>query len=117
MPVEEGSMPGWHMGQQIATCHPCKEPREESSKGDLGGVDPEYLTRFEINCATREFHVYRSSWKPTVSEKLKMEQEYGNVHDLFSISVRASLRGKITASCVMGHIPGEINRFCHFFFN
>ena len=93
VPVEEGSIPRWQMGQQIAICHPCKESPEEFSKGDVDGVNPENL------------------------RKLKMEQEYGNLHDPFAISIRTSLRGKISASCVMGHIRREISHFWHYFFN
>ena len=44
--VEEGSIPGWQIRRQIAVCHPCKESREESSKGDVDSVDPENLRRF-----------------------------------------------------------------------
>ena len=117
VPVEEGSIPGWQMGRQVAICHPCKESREESSTGAGGSVDPENLKRFEINCASRGFHVYRSSWKPMIGERLQLEQEYGNVHDPFAISIHASLRDKITASDIVGHIPREISRFCHFFLN
>ena len=70
VPVEDGSIPGWlNKGRQIEICHPCKE----SSKGDLDGVNPENLTTFDINCASRGFHVYRSSWKPKIGGKLKME--------------------------------------------
>ena len=46
VPVEEGSIPGWQMGRQIAICHPCIESRKESSKGDVDGVDPGNLTSF-----------------------------------------------------------------------
>ena len=66
----------------------------KSSKGNVDGVNPENLATFDINCAfSRRFHVYRSPWKPTNGEKLKMEQEYGNMHDPFAISIFASLRG------------------------
>ena len=34
---------------------------------------------------------------------------------VFAISIHASLRDKITASDIVGHIPREISRFCHFF--
>ena len=100
MSVEERSIPGWHMGRQIAICHPCKESREESSKDDVDGVDPEKLTIFDISCAFRGVHVYRSSWKPMIVGELKMEQEYRNMHDPFAISICSWLRGKSNANCL-----------------
>ena len=66
MPVEEGSISGWHMGRQIAICHPCKESHEEASKGNVDGFNPENLTTFDINRASHGFDVYCSSWKPTI---------------------------------------------------
>ena len=101
--LQEGNIPRWQKGRQVAICHPCKESQEEPSTGAGGSVDPENLTRFEVNCA-----------KPMIGERLKLEQEYGNVHDPFAISIHASLWDKITASDVVGHIPREISRFCHF---
>ena len=97
LPAEEGIIPGWHMGRKIPICHSCKESREEFSKGDVGSVDPGNLTRFKINCPSCRFHVYRSSWKAKISEKLKMKQEYGNLHDQFAISIHASLHSRMTA--------------------
>ena len=74
------------------------------------------MTRFEINYSPRGFHVYRSSWKPTIGENVKMEQQNRYEYDQFAISIGASLRDKITALGVEGHIPREISRYCRIFF-
>ena len=49
-----------------------------------------------------------------VGGKLKMEQEYGNVHGPFAISIRASFCSKIGASGVLAHIPRDATCFSLF---
>ena len=77
-----------------------------------GGKQP-----FEIICACRGFHIYRSIWSPKLKQMLQVEQELGNVHDPFAISFGAKIPGKLTDFEVVGHIPREISRFCHYFIN
>ena len=43
--------------------------------------------QFEINCASRGFHVYRNLWSPKFGQILQVKQELGNVHDPFEISL------------------------------
>ena len=90
MAVEEGSIPGWHKTRQMVIWHPYKESREDPSKGDVAGLNPENLTTFDVNCDSRKFYVHRSSWKPTIGGEVKMEQEYENMHYPFAISRCAS---------------------------
>ena len=73
--------------------------------------------QFEILCASRGFHVYREIWKPKLGQELKVNQEVGNVVDPFAISLEAKIPGKLTNFDIVGHIPREISRFCHYFIN
>lgn len=73
--------------------------------------------RFEIPCASRGFHVYREVWTPRLGQSLKVEQEINNVHDPFAISLGTKIPGKLTDKEIVGHIPREISRFCHYFLN
>jgi hypothetical protein len=73
--------------------------------------------QFEINCACRGFHVYRNIWSPKLKQILQVEQELWNTHDPFAISLGAKVPGKVTDFEVVGHIPREISRFCHYFIN
>ena len=47
------------------------------------------LKKFEIDCASRGFHVYREIWNPRIDEKLEIEQDYGNVEDPFAMAIKA----------------------------
>ena len=67
--------------------------------------------QFEINCASRGFHVYRNVWCPKFGQILQVKQELGNVHDPFAISLGAKIPGKLTDFEVVGHIPREIRNF------
>ena len=73
--------------------------------------------QFEITCASRGFHVYRELWKPKLGQNLQVKQEIGNLHDPFAISLGAKIPGKLTDFDIVGHIPREISRFCHYFIN
>ena len=71
----------------------------------------------EIACAIRGFHVYRELWEPKLGQKIQIDQEIGNIHDPFAISLGAKIVGKLTDNEIVGHIPREISRFCHYFIN
>ena len=88
----------------------------------IGSLDMEMNSecgkqKFEIACASRGFHVYSEIWKPKLGQKLRLDQEIGNIHDPFAISLGAKLTGKLTDNEIVGHIPREISRFCHYFIN
>ena len=117
VPVKEGTLAGWLMGEKVAVCQQCNESRRVLEVDNKVDVDSEKLMTFEVNCASREFHVFWTSWKPTDGEYLRIEREYGNVHDPFSISIRASSRGNVTSSNIVGHLPREISHFCHIYLN
>ena len=73
--------------------------------------------QFQINCASRGYHFYRNTWTPKIGENLEVKQEVGNVYDPFSMVLGAKVRGKLTDFDIVGHIPREISRFCHYFIN
>ena len=52
--------------------------------------------QFQINCASREFHVYRNIWSPKIGQNLVVRQEVGNDHDPFAMSAGANIPGKLT---------------------
>ena len=51
---------------------------------------------FQINCASRGFHVYRSIWSSKIRQNLVVRQEVLNDHDPFAMAVGASIPGKLT---------------------
>lgn len=71
--------------------------------------------RNSINFFTglRGFHVYRSSWKPYVQQKIEFRKEKNNKHDKYAVAGYTKLPGKL-ALCVVGHIPREISRYIWF---
>ena len=71
--------------------------------------------QFEIACASRGFHIYCELWKPKLGQKLQIDQEISNIHNPFTISLGAKIVGKLTHNEIVGHIPHEISRFCHYF--
>ena len=114
VPVDENSISGWRIGCQVAFCHPCNTISESAVQN---GASQYGVKKFEIHCASRGFHVYREVWRPVLGEFLEMEQDYGNVHDPFSIAIKAVSRERLTNFEIVGHIPREISRFCHYFLN
>ena len=70
--------------------------------------------QFQINFASRGFHVYRNLWSPKIEQNLVMRQEVGN--DTVP-SVGANIPGKLTNFDIIWHIPREISCFCHYFVN
>ena len=74
------------------------------------------MQQFEINCASRGFYIYRDMWRPVCGEILEVEQDYGNVHDPFALSLNTASRGRrLRLFDIVGHLPREISRFCHYF--
>ena len=47
----------------------------------------EHVERFSIDSAVRGFHVYKDLWNPEIGEVLLCEQEFGNLHDPYAVSV------------------------------
>ena len=43
--------------------------------------------RFFVDSVVRGFHVYKDIWNPVVGELLVCKQEFGNLHDPYTVSV------------------------------
>ena len=76
--------------------------------------------QFEIACASRGFHVHRELWKLTkVNYKSfkSIKKSAIFMTPSRSISLGAKIVRKLTDNEIVGHIPREISRFCHYFTN
>ena len=51
---------------------------------------------FQVNCASRGCHVYRSIWSSKIGQNLVARQEVGNDHDPFAMAVGDNIPGKLT---------------------
>ena len=71
-------------------------------------------TKFQLSCASRGFHKYREIWNPILGQNLSVQQELGNVHGPFALSLSVKIPGELTKRDIIGHIPREISRFCHY---
>ena len=58
--------------------------------------------QFQINCASRGFHVYRNIWSPKIAQNLVVRQEVVNDHDLFTMSVEGNIPEKLTKFDIVG---------------
>ena len=56
----------------------------------------------------RGFHVYRSSWKPYVKQKIEFRKEKNNHYDKYAVAGYTKFPGKVVL-CVVGHMPQEIS--------
>ncbi len=55
-------------------------------------------------------HIYKRIWTPQVGERLETFCEEDNEHDKYVVAVHLE-----NCATVVGHIPREITRTCHFF--
>ena len=121
------SYPGWKAGKCVALCKNCDStevyatsdeedkdmdiPEENDSKVD--GDDGRKQS--VIKCASPGFYQYRKFWKPKLGQTLQIMCESKNVHDPYAMTLVVKSKRKITGSCVAGHLPREISRFCTFY--
>ena len=66
--------------------------------------------QFVVKCSERGRHVYKRIWSPCVGEPFETFCKEDNEHDKYAMAVH--LKNSLT---VVGHIPREITRTCHFF--
>ena len=45
------------------------------------------MEKFTFDSAVRGYHIYKVVWKPTIGEKLQVDQELGNKADKFALKV------------------------------
>ena len=120
MPVEEDGIAGWQMGSAVALCD---NGRDNAGISNLLESDqpshPQGKNSHSIaSSSLRQVQCeYRQIWNPRIGQKLDIEQDYGNNHDPFSMTIKAVLRGRIQYWETVGHIPREISRFCYYSIN
>ena len=86
-----------------------------SITNEINEGDSDNNTWFEIKCASRGFHETRRFWRPQLHQVLDVQMEAGNVFDPYAMALKMRIPGQIEQISVVGHIPREISRFCHFF--
>ena len=102
VPAKEDTIPGWIDEKQVCDS---EQTRMSQEVADM---------HFEMRCASRGFHVYRSIWRLRIEENLQMKPEYTNDHDPSAIAMTAFLQEALTEYYVVGHVPREISRFCRY---
>ena len=70
----------------------------------------EMENQFIVNCCVRGYHVYNTTWTPSVGEQLETFCEAGNEHDKHAVALT-----KENSSEVIGHLPRNISRTCWYF--
>ena len=58
--------------------------------------------------AVRGYHVYKVDWKPTIGEKLQVDQELGNEADKFPVKV-------VKNNEIVGNLPREYSQTLWYF--
>ena len=64
---------------------------------------------FYLNSVVRGHHIYKDIWSSVHGEELYCRREFGNVHDLYAVSVIKQGTG------IIGHLPKRISTPCHLF--
>ena len=71
--------------------------------------------QFQINFASRGFHVYRNILCPKIEQNLVVRQDVRNEHGPFAMLAGTNIPGKLTNFDIVEHIPCDISSFCHYF--
>ena len=66
------------------------------------------MEKFTFDSAVRGYHVYKVVWKPTIGEKLQLDQELGNEADKFAMKV-------VKNNEIVGNLPREYSRTLWYF--
>ena len=64
-------------------------------------------------CGLKGYHVYMTSWTPTLGDRMLAIHESGYLHDPYAIAARKRLPGALMESTV-GHLPKEISRITRY---
>ena len=121
--------PGWNAGESDALCKACDKDEcfmtSDDAEDEISINEEEPYSESEeemddeknvtIDCASRGFHVYRTVWKPKLTDKLMVLFEKTNVSDPYACGIFSKSREKISGKCLVGHMPREISRFCKYF--
>ena len=121
--------PGWNAGESVALCKACDKEEyvmtSDDAEDEISINEEEPCSESEeemdegknvtIDCASRGFHVYRTVWKPKLTDKLMVLFEKTNVSHPYGCGIFLKSREKMSGKCLVGHIPREISRFCKYF--
>ena len=66
------------------------------------------MEKFTFDSAVRGYHVYKVDWKPTIGEKLQVDQELGNEADKFAVKV-------VKNNEIVGNLPRKYSRTLWYF--
>ena len=61
------------------------------------------LHEFTLDSVIRGHHVYKDIWTPFVGEELTLNQENGNSHDRYAITVEKD-------NTIVGRVPKEVSK-------
>ena len=64
-----------------------------------------------VKTALRGYHVYQAVWEPRIGESFLALHEGSNVHDSNAMAVYRHE----DPGAIVGHLPREISRTCHYF--
>ena len=79
-----------------------------STRGTIAGKDWPMMEATEgrlfVDSVVSGFHVYKNQWTPVVGKTLMCEQEFGNIHDLYAVSVVHTHCNKTMSGTFLGKI-------------
>ena len=76
------------------------------------------MEKFTFDSAVRGYHIYKVVWKPTIGEKLQVDQEFGNKADKFALKVvkNNEFAMKVVKNNeIVGNLPREYSRTLWYF--
>lgn len=65
---------------------------------------------FEFDTVIRGYHIYKDIWEPFLGKTLSHKQEFGNIHDPYSVSVQRA--DSTAAFTIVGHVRRTISSVC-----
>ena len=66
--------------------------------------------RVFVDSVVRGFHIYKDVWNPVLGDTPVCQQEYGNIHDPYAVSVACH-----EDNTAVGHVPRRISSLCYLF--
>ena len=74
----------------------------------MSSVSDSYLV---LQTTVRGYHIYQAVWIPTIGEDFVSLHESGNAADSHAMGIFCNT----TPGLLVGHLPKEISRYCHYF--
>ena len=76
---------------------------EKQFRGQMSNIE-----LYSHECQIRGFHIYRNVWEPKIGDIVQCRLEPENKRDPFAVAV-------VNKDLVVGHLPREHSRVCHYF--